>query len=139
MLLLHDDNGTRVATFGEFEERYRNAAREGGDAEKALGVFANPLFDFTSRDRPVYLRVLAIQAVLLRAMYRTGTRATSTFSPQDVCDWLVLDEDLYSLFGDARGEPVDVLRRICTDYLETRVLPAFATPRLAPDIHRRES
>lgn len=75
-------------TFGDFERRFKAAASEGGEAEKTLGVLANALFDFTPATRPVYWRLLAIQATLYDGMSEIGYNRDLGIDDNDVAELL---------------------------------------------------
>ena len=63
------DKGQRLATREEFKAEFDRILRSGTECEqRSLGVLANPLFGFTPRDRPVFLRVLAFQQLLYRRL-----------------------------------------------------------------------
>jgi hypothetical protein len=129
ILLVEDrDDHVRVATFGEFEARFKQATRDGGEDEKTLGVFANALFDYIPRDRPVYLRLLAIQAVIFRALLRTASRIDNADNLHEVIPWLRLDDELAVQFERTGGEPIDSLCRVTREYLQAYVIPAFVAP-----------
>jgi hypothetical protein len=129
LLLVDDQDGqVRVATFGEFEKRFKQAARDGGEEEQTLGVFANALFDYNPKNRPVYFRLLAIEAVIFRAVLRTGGRIDTAQTLPEVVPWLRLDGDLARQFEQAGGEPIERLRGVTDKYLELAVAPAFVPP-----------
>jgi hypothetical protein len=133
LLVVAEGAHPRLATFGEFERRFLHAAAAGGDDEKLLGVFANPLFDYSPNERPVFFRLLAVQAALYRALFRTGTRSEADIALGDVADWLRLDDDLVALFDQPGGESVIDLQHVTRSYLETYVLSAFVAPHLAAE------
>lgn len=59
------DQRPRLATREEFKAEFDRILRSGGEREqRKLGVLVNPLFGFTPQDRPVFLRVLAMQQLL---------------------------------------------------------------------------
>lgn len=59
----------RVLTYGEFEDLYIHLYKDGDrDSQKTLGVFANALYGFTPDKRPVFWRLILIQAHLHRAL-----------------------------------------------------------------------
>lgn len=64
-MVLDLDRRQRLATKEEFKAEFDRVLASGTEHEKrSLGVLVNPLFGFTPRDRPVYLRVLALQYLL---------------------------------------------------------------------------
>jgi hypothetical protein len=76
MLLVEaGEDRVRLATFGQFEAAFERAFETGDDTEKILGVFSNPLFDYDPIQRPVFFRILAVQAVLYHALFESGTRS----------------------------------------------------------------
>jgi hypothetical protein len=63
------DQGQRLATREEFKAEFDRVLRSGAEHDKrSLGVLVNPLFGFTPEDRPVFLRVLALQSLLYRQL-----------------------------------------------------------------------
>jgi hypothetical protein len=65
-LCIHRDAG-RITTVGEFEQRYREIFDQPEDGRaKSLGLFCNPLYNFTTEDRPVYWRMLMCQLLIYR-------------------------------------------------------------------------
>jgi hypothetical protein len=64
-IVLDLDGRQRLATKEEFKAEFDRILASGTENEqRSLGVLVNPLFGFTPRDRPVYLRVLALQYLL---------------------------------------------------------------------------
>jgi hypothetical protein len=65
----------RLATKEEFKAEFDRILRSGADHERrSLGVLVNPLFGFTPRDRPVFLRVLAMQYLLYNQIASRSSR-----------------------------------------------------------------
>lgn len=64
-VVLDLDRRQRLATKEEFKAEFDRVLASGTESEKrSLGVLVNPLFGFTPRGRPVYLRILALQYLL---------------------------------------------------------------------------
>jgi hypothetical protein len=71
MLIVADENGKRPITFGEFEDLYLHTLESGSsENQKTLGVAANALYGFTPDSRPVFWRILMIQAHVHLALSR---------------------------------------------------------------------
>ncbi|MFL6843724.1 MAG: hypothetical protein ACJ8ER_02450 [Allosphingosinicella sp.] len=71
MLTLVERDSRRVMTFGEFEDLYMSVYKSNDVArQKTLGVFANPLYGFTPDERPVFWRLLLVQAHIHQALTR---------------------------------------------------------------------
>ena len=68
------DQGTfRLVSFGEFERFYEKVLENGEEWQrKDLAVASNPLVSFQPEDRPVYWRLLMVQACLYQALLRTS-------------------------------------------------------------------
>ncbi|MEV6639094.1 hypothetical protein [Amycolatopsis sp. NPDC051371] len=83
-LCIHRDAG-RVTTISEFEERYITLFDAVEDSRnKSLGLFCNPLYNFTPESRPVYWRLLMCQLLIYRRIanrsrLQTVVPVTSTF------------------------------------------------------------
>ena len=119
----------RLASYGEFEHQFNRAFAAGDESEQLLGV-ANPLFDYDPLERPVFFRLLAVQAVLYRALYRAGTRSEPDVTLDVVASWLRLDDELADEFARAGGASIHELQRATAAYLDRRVLPtSFPSPR----------
>lgn len=68
-----DSESKRILTRTEFHERYKNLFRRASRSEQqALGLAANALYGFTPKSRPIYWRLLIIQARLYHALLKTG-------------------------------------------------------------------
>ncbi|NUS80502.1 MAG: toll/interleukin-1 receptor domain-containing protein [Streptomyces sp.] len=81
------DGGIRLATKEEFKLEFDRILRSGSQHDRrGLGVLINPLFGFTPTTRPVYLRILAIQAM---------------------CYGLLIDRDHSELFGSDTRDVVE--------------------------------
>jgi len=66
----------RLTTVAEFEERYLELFRSPGESKnKSLGLFCNPLYNFTPEDRPVYWRMLMCQLLIYRRISLRGRLA----------------------------------------------------------------
>lgn len=65
-LCIHREAG-RITTLSEFETRYLELYDSPeSNRTKSLGIFCNPLYNFTPADRPVYLRMLMCQLLIYR-------------------------------------------------------------------------
>jgi hypothetical protein len=65
-LCIHRDAG-RLTTLSEFEDRYLELFDSPANSRtKSLGLFCNPLYNFTPLDRPVYWRMLMCQLLIYR-------------------------------------------------------------------------
>ncbi|MEV6847639.1 hypothetical protein [Actinoplanes sp. NPDC051411] len=88
---IHRDAG-RLTTVNEFEQRYLEIFNNPDDARnKSLGLFCNPLYNFTPADRPVYWRMLMCQLLIYRRISkrsrldgRVKTRSGFDFDRRDV-------------------------------------------------------
>jgi hypothetical protein len=84
--------GQRLATREEFKAEFDRVLRSGAEHDqRSLGVLVNPLFGFTPRDRPVFVRVLAMQQLLYQQIADRAPRA---------------------LFGDSLIDQIEQLIRI---------------------------
>ncbi len=132
------EDGERLASFGEFERRYQ-IVLAGGDlqARKAMAAASNALVSFTPSDRPVFWRVLMSQACLYDALLRTGLTDYAVPTTED--EWTALLQlrdphrfDWKGDAGDARDAPhLDDTMHAVESYLAMRVI--------APRIHRQAS
>lgn len=109
-----------LITFDRFEELFRTASEDPGSSlDKALGTFANPLFDFTPATRPVFCRIVIVQATLYRTMPLLDTLDRADLRLQDVRGLLHTARD------SALAAVPDVVRRGCeeavTAYLDHEV------------------
>lgn len=120
-----DDGSARLLTFGEFEDVFTRAATGDDPNEKSLGAFANALFDFDPEARPVYWRLLAVQAVLHRAILRAGAHYVGLPSTEQLGCWLTFNDDLRARFDVAGAESVDDLAHVVNEYLRRNVRPAL--------------
>jgi hypothetical protein len=93
-LLVQDiDRNRRLATREEFKAEFDRIERGDKDHERrALGVLINPLLGFTPTERPVYLRVLALQQRLYQALANSAARAIFDEATNSVVDH-VLDRE----------------------------------------------
>jgi hypothetical protein len=126
--LVVEDDGRgppRLRTFGEFESTFKEAAATANDYEKALGAFANPLFDFHPGARPVYWRMLAIQAVLHKGLRHVGRHLDATPQSSPLAQ-ISFDDDLERQFDVDGAEPCSVVAGVVDAYLDTYVRPALA-------------
>jgi hypothetical protein len=125
--LAEDDgvNVPRLKTFGEFEERFKSAASTGSEDEKALGVFANALFDFTPSARPVYWRLLAIQAALYRSLHELSFGLELPLNIEGVIGSLDFDHNLPQQFDVDGAESVDLVADVVNRYIAGYVTPTL--------------
>ena len=66
------EQAERLTTFGEFEQLYRRVVADGPEEDrKTLAVAANAFLGFRPETRPVYWRILIVQARLYQALIRT--------------------------------------------------------------------
>jgi hypothetical protein len=98
----------RVATFGEFEELYDRIAASGTEMErKNLAVATNAFLGFRPETRPVFWRVLIVQARLYQALMRT--KESEFRQPESSGDWDELfrleDQELFWWKGEINGAP----------------------------------
>jgi hypothetical protein len=78
------NRGSRLATKEEFKAEFDRILRSGAEHERrSLGVLVNPLFGFTPGDRPVFLRVLALQYQL---HIQLASRSSSTLFEDSLID-----------------------------------------------------
>jgi len=79
----------RVISFGEFEQFYEQVLQNGQERDrKTLAVAANALNGFRPSQRPVFCRMLLVQARLYQALLRT--RAEGFRMPSNEDDWKML-------------------------------------------------
>jgi hypothetical protein len=91
------DEPPRVVTFGEFEELYITVAATGSEIDrKNLAVAANALLGFRPEKRPVFWRMMIVQARLYQALM--PTKEPDFRPPQSGLDW----EDLLRLDDQER-------------------------------------
>jgi hypothetical protein len=121
----HGHGPVRVSTFGEFETMFREVALTGEEREKSLGAFANALFDFHPDTRPVFWRLLAIQAVLYGALHRLETVRGRELSHADVLRHLQFSEPLRRQFDVSGAEHVSDLASVVERYLASYVVPGL--------------
>lgn len=65
------DGELRLTTRAEFKAEYDRVSASDERDQRALGVLLNPLFGFTPDDRPVFQRILSIQALQYSKLLRT--------------------------------------------------------------------
>lgn len=128
LLTIREHEARRVMTYGEFEDLYVTTY-EGGEAkqQKTLGVFANPLYNFTPHGRPVFWRLILVQAHLHHALTQPIPRdiEEERRSPMALSRYLNLpNPDAFALtdkgWGKQTGpaeDPIDTART----YLITRL------------------
>jgi hypothetical protein len=68
--LIGDGAAKRVLTFGEFEDLYQKTFESDSSQQKILGLAANPLYGFTPFERPVFWRLILVQAHLHHGLSR---------------------------------------------------------------------
>jgi hypothetical protein len=120
----------RLMSFGEFERLYLRIAAEGQAWErKALGVAANPLYDFSPAGRPVYWRMLIVQARLYQALL-LRTDAFIAAGPMTEESWRALmhleDREEFDWKVPVTGAPtLEQTIAATDDYLQCYVRPAL--------------
>jgi hypothetical protein len=84
-----DSRVPRLASFGEFEKRHTAVVAEGPEEDrKTLAVAANAFLEFTPDKRPVFWRMLIVQARVYQALLRTKQQDFKL--PQSRKDWQAL-------------------------------------------------
>lgn len=69
----NDPESIRILTRNEFREHYKKLFEYASRPEQqALGLASNALYGFTPKTRPIYWRLLIIQARLYHALLKTG-------------------------------------------------------------------
>lgn len=91
-----------------------------------MGLFCNPLYDFTIEERPVYWRMLMCQLLLDRGIAQRS-RVSSALTTSDRLDFDPLDVDAIQRGGAAPDELLDEAFRAALTYT------AGATVGLKPD------
>lgn len=80
--------GNRLCSFGEFEQLYERTLKEGDDrTRKTIAVASNGLAAFRPENRPVYWRILIVQACLYQALLRVLRESAR---PITGADWMHL-------------------------------------------------
>jgi hypothetical protein len=83
----------RLLSFGEFERLYERVFDEGEEWQrKALAVASNPLVFFKPETRPVYWRLLVVQACLYNSLLRTPAGIRPPTSEDDWMEYLSLGD-----------------------------------------------
>jgi len=114
----------RVISFGEFEELYDKIATSGTDMErKNLAVATNALLGFRPETRPVFWRLLIVQARLYQALMRTKDAAFR--QPESSDDWQQLfrleQQDAFRWKAEIEGAPdFDETLSVSDAYLRER-------------------
>lgn len=87
-----DPNSFRLVSFGEFERLYEKVLENGEEWQrKNLAVAANPLVSFQPEDRPVYWRLLIVQACLYQVLRRTSRDSHFPDTEEAWLEYLRLD------------------------------------------------
>jgi hypothetical protein len=80
--------GSRLCSFGEFEQLYERILKEGDErTRKTIAVASNGLVSFRPESKPVYWRVLIVQACLYQALLRVLRESAH---PVTETDWMQL-------------------------------------------------
>jgi hypothetical protein len=117
--------GTRLMSFGEFERFYSDVFHGDDDRlKKTLAVAANAIYRFRPADRPVFWRMLIVQARLYQALLRTRERGFTVST--DRTRWLELtrleDRDEFEWHCGANGgASLGEVLRVTDTYLHERV------------------
>lgn len=75
-IVLSFEGHKRLATKAEFKAEFDRILESKLDKDRqALGVLVNPLMGFNPRDRPVFCRILAVQAQLYQQMLQRAISA----------------------------------------------------------------
>lgn len=126
----------RLMSFGEFERRYQTIYTSGEEAErKSLAAATNPFFKFRISDRPVYWRMLLVQARLYQALLRT--RRSDFQVPTDDSTWRTLlhlerSPELLA-HGSEAEEALPATTLSATDaYLRVRVVEPWIASHVLP-------
>lgn len=96
------DEGPRLLTLEEFREHYHRRFNGGPQLQQALGLAANALYGFSPERRPVYWRMLIIQARLYGAILRSRSENhQEPTSPEQLLQFFELSNE--GLFHDSRA------------------------------------
>jgi hypothetical protein len=113
-----------------FRNRYKELFDHGSDsAQQALGLAANALYGFTPEARPVFWRMLIIQARLHYALLRTRLLTDeSSFSEEDIDKLFASSESNEFPYGGIHeevqaGEPFRTTLDTSSQYISLLVLP----------------
>ncbi len=119
------DQGTfRLVSFGEFERFYEKVLENGEEWQrKDVAVASNPLVSFQPEDRPVYWRLLMVQACLYQALLRTSRDHSFPSTEEGWLEYLRLDDPDDFRWKAAGHTPVfeDTLLAV-TEYLRRFVI-----------------
>jgi hypothetical protein len=129
MTVTNLDGSSRLASFGQFERVYFDSlADPTEDRRKTIAAGANPLYRFQPADRPVFCRILIVQARLYQALGRT--RRPDFSVPSTAEAWAELlhltGEFFTSPENDPAGVPMQELLTASDDYLQGHVTNAWA-------------
>jgi hypothetical protein len=117
-----EGSNVRLLSFGEFERLYEHVLAEGKEWQsKALAVASNPLVLFRPEARPVYWRLLIVQACLYQALLRI-LRSSGGFSkPSEWDEWMDLlrleSRGDFEWKGEEREPSLEDTLKAAQDYL----------------------